>query len=76
MTAFATVALLVSTIMLRGHDEMLHGANAVTGQIALLLLAADWFSPLRRPCEKDDGYPSPVSRSPGSPARTTNLQTG
>jgi len=33
MTTFAALALLVSTTMLGGHDERLHGANAVTGQI-------------------------------------------
>jgi len=33
MTAVATLALLVSSTMLWGHDERLHGANAVTGQI-------------------------------------------
>ena len=33
MTAFATLALLVSSMMLWGHDERLHGANAVTGQV-------------------------------------------
>ncbi len=32
-TAVATLALLVSSTMLWGHDERLHGANAVTGQI-------------------------------------------
>ena len=31
--AVATLALLVSSTMLRAHDERLHGANAVTGQI-------------------------------------------
>ena len=33
MTAFATLALLVSSMMLWSHDDRLHGANAVTGQI-------------------------------------------
>lgn len=33
MTAVATLALLVSSTMLWGHDERLHGANALTGQI-------------------------------------------
>jgi hypothetical protein len=33
MTALATLALLVSSTMLWGHDERLHGANALTGQI-------------------------------------------
>jgi hypothetical protein len=33
MTAVATLALLVSSTMLWGHDERLHGANAVTGQV-------------------------------------------
>lgn len=33
MTALATLALLASSMMLWGHDERLHGANAVTGQI-------------------------------------------
>jgi hypothetical protein len=33
MTAFATLALLAVSMMLWGHDERLHGANAVTGQI-------------------------------------------
>lgn len=33
MTAVATLVLLVSSTMLWGHDERLHGANAVTGQI-------------------------------------------
>jgi len=31
--AVTTLALLVSSTMLLGHDERLHGANAVTGQI-------------------------------------------
>ncbi len=34
MTAVATVALLVSAPQLRSHNERLHGANALTGQIA------------------------------------------
>ena len=33
MTAFTTLALLASSLMLWGHDERLHGANALTGQI-------------------------------------------
>jgi len=33
MMVFATLALLASPVMLRGHDERLHGANAVTSQI-------------------------------------------
>ena len=33
MMAVATLALLVSSTMLWGHDERLHGANAVTGQV-------------------------------------------
>ena len=33
MTAVATLALLVYSTVLWGHDERLHGANAVTGQI-------------------------------------------
>lgn len=33
MTAVVTLALLVSSTMLWGHDERLHGANALTGQI-------------------------------------------
>ncbi|MBI3684763.1 MAG: hypothetical protein HY235_30710 [Acidobacteria bacterium] len=33
MTAVATLALLMSSTMLWGHDERLHGANAVTGQV-------------------------------------------
>jgi hypothetical protein len=32
-TAVGTLALLVSSTMLWGHDERLHGANAVTGQV-------------------------------------------
>ncbi|MBM3815162.1 MAG: hypothetical protein FJW20_26400 [Acidimicrobiia bacterium] len=32
-TGFASLALLASSLMLWGHDERLHGANAVTGQI-------------------------------------------
>jgi hypothetical protein len=32
-TAVATLALLASSTMLWGHDERLHGANAVTGQV-------------------------------------------
>ena len=32
-TAVTTLALLVSSTMLRAHDARLHGANAVTGQI-------------------------------------------
>jgi len=34
MTAVLTVALLVSATQLWSHDERLHGANALTGQIA------------------------------------------
>jgi hypothetical protein len=33
ITASAALVLLVSSTMLWGHDERLHGANAVTGQI-------------------------------------------
>ena len=33
MPAFATLALLVFSTMLWGHDQRLHGANAVTGQV-------------------------------------------
>jgi hypothetical protein len=33
MPVFATLALLASSMMLWGHDERLHGANAVTGQV-------------------------------------------
>ncbi len=33
MTAVATLALLVSSTTLRGHDARLHGTNAVTGQV-------------------------------------------
>jgi hypothetical protein len=33
MLMTAALALLVSSTMLWGHDERLHGANAVTGQI-------------------------------------------
>ncbi len=32
-TAFASMALLLSSMILWGHDERLHGPNAVTGQI-------------------------------------------
>ena len=35
MTAVATLALLVSSTMLWGHDERLHGANAVPGKLPL-----------------------------------------
>jgi hypothetical protein len=33
MPAFAIIALLVPSMMLWAHDERLHGANAVTGQV-------------------------------------------
>jgi hypothetical protein len=33
MSAFGTLALLTCSMMLWGHDERLHGGNAVTGQV-------------------------------------------
>jgi hypothetical protein len=33
MTAVVALALLVSSTMIWGHDERLHGANAITGQV-------------------------------------------
>jgi hypothetical protein len=33
ITAAAALALLVCSTVLWGHDERLHGANAVTGQV-------------------------------------------
>lgn len=33
LTTVATLVLLASSTMLWGHDERLHGANAVTGQV-------------------------------------------
>jgi hypothetical protein len=33
MQAFATLAVLVFSTILSGHDARLHGANAVTGQV-------------------------------------------
>jgi hypothetical protein len=41
MTAVCALAVLTSSAMLWGHDERLHGANALTGQITAV--NANWI---------------------------------